>query len=93
MKYNDYIKSLEKFPHRNKEGKTLADMAGSFIDIWSNDACVGYCKLAMSAAGFDGNMIDEVVSYLETMFNDYSVDDAERHCIDVVQEDGTLIPF
>lgn len=93
MKYNDYIEELKKFPHRDKNGKTLADVAGDFVDIWSNYACVGYCTLAMSAAGFDGCMIDAVLSNLKECFDKYSVDVAEHHYYDVVNEDGSLTPF
>lgn len=93
MKYNDYIEELKKLPHRDKNGRTLADAAGDFLDIWSNYACVGYCKLAMSARGLDGYIIDDVVSELEKCFNKYSVDVAEHHYYDIVHDDGSLVPF
>lgn len=71
MKYNEYIKETD-----------FADTAGDFVDIWSNYACIGYCKLAMKAAGLDEDTINKVTGKLFVAFDDYSVDDAEGHYYD-----------
>lgn len=48
------------------------------VNIWSNEACRGYCIAAMKAAGYTREQIAEVVEELPAAFEDISIDDAAR---------------
>ena len=93
MKYKDYVAQVERLSHCNGNGMNLSDYLKDNVHVWSNYACVGYCKIAMSNAGLDGATIEKVISELEAAFDDYSVDCAENHSSDVVDDDGMLVPF
>lgn len=83
MKYNDYIEGLKKLLHRNKNGKSFADVAGDFVDIWSNYACLGYALRAMLSAGLKPIDINNVLVSMNRAFEDLSVDDAEKFYFDL----------
>lgn len=76
MKYKDYIKQLEQLPHKDNNGKSLAEMYADAVEIWSNYACIGYCKIAMQQAGIDDATADKIIKAMYRAFDDYSVDDA-----------------
>ena len=78
MKYKDYIKSLEQLPHKDSNGKSLAEMYSDSVEIWSNYACIGYAKIAMQSTGIDENTADKIIKAMYRAFDDYSVDDAEK---------------
>lgn len=48
------------------------------VNIWSNEACRGYCIAAMKAAGFTREQISKAVEELPAAFEDISVDDAAK---------------
>jgi len=79
MKYKDYVQQLEKLPHRDSSGRTLAEMYGDSVEIWSNYAAIGYAKIAMEQAGIDSDSINKVVAAMNKAFDDYSIDEAEKH--------------
>lgn len=79
MRYKDFIAEIEKLPHKSTNGRTLADMYAESVEIWSNYACIGYCKIAMQKAGLDEGSIDRVITELHHAFDDYSIDEAEKH--------------
>lgn len=78
MKYKDYMRQLEKLPHKTADGRTIAEMYADTVEIWSNYACVGYAKIAMQAAGVDEQTVDKVVKELHHAFDDYSIEEAEQ---------------
>lgn len=79
MKYSDYIKSLEQLPHKTTDGRSIAQIYADAVEIWSNYACIGYARIAMQAAGLDKQSIDKVIKEMHHAFDDYSVDEAEKH--------------
>ncbi len=79
MKYKDYIKQLEQLPHKDSNGRSIAEMYADNIDIWSNYACIGYARIAMQAAGIDGQSIDKVIKELHHAFDDYTIEQAEEY--------------
>ena len=79
MKYKDYIKQLEQLPHKDSNGRSIAEMYVDNIDIWSNYACIGYARIAMQAAGIDEQSIDKVIKELHHAFDDYTIEQAEEY--------------
>lgn len=45
---------------------------------WSNAACMGYCRMAMKSAGVDEKTQNDVLRVLEGVFDDVSVEKAEK---------------
>lgn len=58
--------------------KALAEEMQNAANVWSNDACRGYCIAAMQAAGYTRNQISGVLDELTAAFEGISVDAAER---------------
>lgn len=79
MKYKDYIKQLEQLPHKDSNGRSIAEMYADNIDIWSNYACIGYARIAMQAVGIDEQSIDKVIKELHHAFDDYTIEQAEGY--------------
>jgi len=79
MKYKDYIKQLKQLPHKDSNGRSIAEMYADNIDIWSNYACIGYARIAMQAAGIDEQSIDKVIKELHHAFDDYTIEQAEEY--------------
>lgn len=79
MRYKDYIRQLEQLPHKSSDGRTIAEMYADTIEIWSNYAAIGYAKIAAAAIGLDEATADKLVKAMHTAFDDYSIDEAEKH--------------
>lgn len=59
----------------------LAEMLLQEGSIWTNDACYGYCIVAMKNAGFTKKKITEMIYYLHSAFEEYTVEEAEQKWI------------
>lgn len=79
MKYKDYVKSLEKLPHKSADGRTIAEMYSDTVEIWSNYAAIGYLRIALERAGVDEETASKVMQEMRRAFDDYSIDEAEQH--------------
>ena len=79
MKYKDYIKQLEQLPHKDSNGRSIAEMYADNIDIWSNYACIGYARIAMQAAGVDDQTADKIIKAMYKAFDDYTIEQAEEY--------------
>lgn len=55
-------------------GSEVLDM----VDVWSNEACQGYCLAAMKKAGVDANVAEKVIRGLHDAFDELTVEEAER---------------
>lgn len=76
MKIKEFIdKNVETLPPR------LADIIVNEQSIWTNDACYGYTIVAMRNAGYDEDKITELMRYLHSAFEEYSVEEAEQEWI------------
>lgn len=73
MKVVEYLK-------KNEEAlpPELAELLMQEASIWTNDACYGYCILAMEKAGFDRKEIEKVRRCLHEAFDELTVEEAER---------------
>ena len=77
MKVKEYIdKNSESLP------PALSDVLIREQSIWTNDACYGYCIVAMKNAGFTRKKISEMIHYLHSAFEEYTVEEAEKKWID-----------
>ena len=74
MKINEYLNGIPAMA--SADGTTLKDTMMDAMDIWSNDACVGYCILAMQDAGYEREQIQEVLSKLRWAFDEVDQDHA-----------------
>lgn len=73
MKIPEYIKlNNDKLPAE------LADVLNTEKDVWSNDACYGYCIRAMENAGYRAELIRNMIHHLHDVFENLSVDEAEK---------------
>lgn len=55
-------------------GSEVLDM----VDVWSNEACQGYCLAAMVKAGVDADVAEKVIRGLHDAFDELTVEEAER---------------
>lgn len=46
---------------------------------WENDACVGYCLMAMEQAGLDDETQEKVLVQLYDSFDQYSLEEAAEY--------------
>ena len=60
------------------DGSNLFNTLIDNAEIWNNDACKGYCILAMADAGYHREQIREVLQKMTAAFDDISIDDAAR---------------
>ena len=60
------------------DGSNRCDTLIDNAEIWNNDACKGYCILAMEDAGYNREQIREVLQKMTAAFDDISIDDAAR---------------
>lgn len=58
--------------------KAFADALYEQMDVWSNNACLGYALKGMENAGLDDNTIRAVLNGVERAFSEMSVDAAEQ---------------
>lgn len=76
MKIKEFIdKNVATLPPR------LADIIVNEHSIWTNDACYGYTIVAMRNAGYDEDKITELMRYLHSAFEEYTVEEAEQEWI------------
>lgn len=59
------------------DGTSLFDTQIDNMHIWSNDACKGYCVLAMEDAGYNREQIRDVLRQFSDVFDFVSQDQAE----------------
>lgn len=59
------------------DGTSLFDTLIDNMHIWSNDACKGYCVLAMEDAGYNREQIRDVLRQFSDVFDFVSQDQAE----------------
>ena len=78
MTINEYLNELKKLPHKSPEGQSIAEGMADIMSIWSNDACVGYCRIAMEKAGIPQEQTAEVLRQLRRAFDDVSISEAEE---------------
>ncbi len=55
-------------------GSEVLDM----VDVWSNEACQGYCVAAMEKAGVGADVAAKVIRGLHEAFDELTVEEAER---------------
>ena len=56
----------------------LAEFLLQETSIWTNDACYGYCIIAMENAGFSKKEINNIIHCLHLAFDTYTVEEAEQ---------------
>lgn len=61
---------------KDENGRDFLDVSVETLDVWSNDACRGYCICALKGAGMDNETINKIVGSLHGYFNDLTVDEA-----------------
>lgn len=72
MKVAEYLKKNEAVLP-----KELAELLAQETNIWTNDACYGYCIRAMENAGFERPAIERMRLYLRSAFDELTVEEAE----------------
>lgn len=74
---------ISEFVKKNEETlpKELAKILNDSESIWSNDACYGYCIVAMQNAGFKRDEIVNLIHYLHSAFEEYTPEEAEKEWV------------
>ena len=79
MTISEFLNRVPKM--RSTDGTTtLRQAMMDTVDIWSNEACEGYCLWAMRRAGLSQDQIAAVISELHEGFRTVSVEAAEQGC-------------
>lgn len=55
----------------------LAKLLNENVSVWTNDACYGYCVVAMRNAGYSEEEITRLCHFLHSAFEEYTVEEAE----------------
>ena len=69
-----------------EQQKKLDEMLKDLNGPWSNAACMGYCLIAMRRAGLRPTAQRRVLRVLEGVFDDVSVEKAEKAGYDNTEE-------
>lgn len=64
----------------------MEEMLKNLNGPWSNAACMGYCLIAMRRAGLRPTAQRRVLLVLEDVFDDVSIEDAEKAGYDNKEE-------
>lgn len=56
----------------------LADLLNSQTEIWTNEACYGYCIHAMQNVGYSEDAIQNMIRHLHSAFEELTVAEAEE---------------
>lgn len=64
----------------------MEEMLKNLNGPWSNAACMGYCLIAMRRAGLRPSVQCRVLKVLEDVFDDVSVEKAEKAGRDNTEE-------
>lgn len=64
----------------------MEEMLKNLNGPWSNAACMGYCLIAMRRAGLRPTVQRRVLLVLEDVFDDVSIEDAEKAGYDNKEE-------
>ena len=74
--YKERIADTKKMINRT-DGSSLFDTLIDSAEIWNNNACKGYCILAMESAGCTQEQIRDVLRQFPDVFDFVSQDQAE----------------
>ena len=81
MTIKKYLDGLKKQGFIGPDGKSLSDAMQETVEIWSNDACMGYCVAAMQAAGYGKTQITQVLREMGGLFDSCTLSEAEQEYI------------
>lgn len=78
--YREQLKLLDdRFKNRDENGGPLSEVMVDSMELWSNDAVLGYVTMAAEKIGADQDTITSLVSALRRAFDDVTVDEAIEH--------------
>lgn len=77
--YRESLEVLKNFKNRNEDGPALDELMLDTMDIWSNNAALGYLMIALKNAGTDKDMADKIKACMREAFGDMSVSEAEEY--------------
>ena len=80
--YMERLKKLDAEGYRAADGTPASDGFANVTEIWSNNACIGYCIIAMENAGFDQKQIRGVIDELGAALDWIPLDAAKRKYIE-----------
>ena len=79
MKINEYIKSVRRLDNNfASSGRLLSDTLIDDMDIWSNEACLGYLMMATKALELDEELASSLRREMRAVFSEVTVDEAEE---------------
>lgn len=78
MTIKNYLQGIEaaKLTPAEPGGMSFVEAMQEAAEIWSNDACMGYCIRAAQLAGLDQDTIQKLLGACEVAFDELSVDEA-----------------
>ena len=88
--FMERLKMLDAEGYRAADGTSVSDGIGNAAEIWSNNACIGYCIIAMENAGFNQKQIQAVVEKFNEAFDWTTLEEAERKCIEFPERTETI---
>lgn len=68
----DVLEKIKEFPE---------DMRGAVIEnteVWSNEACYGYCKMALQEAGVEKEQAEKILRLLDDAVETWTQEAAEE---------------
>lgn len=94
MKVKEYMEGLKKLDaegYRAADGTSVSEGIGNDAEIWSNNACIGYCIIAMENAGFDQKQIRAVVDKFDEAFDWTTLNEAEQKYIEFPEQTEPIL--
>lgn len=82
MKIPEFIEDVKKLDEkfsRNANGVALSEAMIADMNIWSNDACLGYLMMATKALELDQEIVSSLLSEMREVFSEVTVDEAEEY--------------
>lgn len=73
------VKTLDEKFSKNANGVALSEAMIADMNIWSNDACLGYLMMATKALELDQEIVSSLLSEMREVFSEVTVDEAEEY--------------
>lgn len=82
MKIPEFIEDVKKLDEKfskNSNGVALSEAMIADMNIWSNEACLGYLMMATKALELDEELVSSLRREMRAVFSEVTVDEAQEY--------------
>lgn len=82
MKIPEFIEDVKKLDEKfskNSNGVALSEAMIADMNIWSNEACLGYLMMATKALELNEELVSSLRREMRAVFSEVTVDEAQEY--------------